>query len=47
MAAGDWNKAVELRGRSFKRNLEIYKMLTRLKPPITNLDDKNEGKARF
>lgn len=25
--------AVELRGRSFARNLETYKMLTRLKPP--------------
>ncbi|XP_043200868.1 ATP-dependent 6-phosphofructokinase-like isoform X1 [Amphibalanus amphitrite] len=29
----NWQLAVELRGRSFARNLETYKMLTRLKPP--------------
>ncbi|CAG0922609.1 unnamed protein product [Notodromas monacha] len=33
MAAKEWEKAVELRGRSFVRNLETYKMLTRLRPP--------------
>ncbi|KAI4470917.1 phosphofructokinase [Holotrichia oblita] len=30
-----WELAVELRGKSFARNLETYKMLTRLKPPAT------------
>lgn len=29
----NWDQAVEMRGRSFQRNLETYKMLTRLKPP--------------
>lgn len=33
MADKQWEKAVQLRGRSFERNLYIYKMLTRLKPP--------------
>ncbi|XP_049954432.1 ATP-dependent 6-phosphofructokinase [Schistocerca serialis cubense] len=33
MADKQWDKAVQLRGRSFERNLYIYKMLTRLKPP--------------
>ncbi|CAG0887561.1 unnamed protein product [Darwinula stevensoni] len=28
-----WEEACELRGRSFTRNLETYKMLTRLRPP--------------
>ncbi|KAK7069806.1 hypothetical protein SK128_026059 [Halocaridina rubra] len=28
-----WDQAVQMRGRSFARNLETYKMLTRLKPP--------------
>ncbi|EJY57632.1 AAEL017318-PA [Aedes aegypti] len=32
MADKNWEMAVELRGRSFARNLETYKMLTRLKP---------------
>ncbi|XP_064110855.1 ATP-dependent 6-phosphofructokinase-like isoform X5 [Macrobrachium nipponense] len=29
----NWDQAVQMRGRSFARNLETYKMLTRLKPP--------------
>ncbi|XP_042231275.1 ATP-dependent 6-phosphofructokinase-like isoform X4 [Homarus americanus] len=29
----NWEQAVQMRGRSFARNLETYKMLTRLKPP--------------
>lgn len=29
----DWDLAVKLRGLSFERNLQTYKMLTRLKPP--------------
>lgn len=33
MANKSWDLAVQLRGRSFARNLETYKMLTRLKPP--------------
>ncbi|RWS28503.1 hypothetical protein B4U80_02640 [Leptotrombidium deliense] len=33
MANKEWTKAVELRGRSFVRNLQTYKMLTKLKPP--------------
>ena len=33
MADKNWELAVKLRGRSFERNLETYKMLTRLKPP--------------
>lgn len=38
MAEKQFELAVELRGRSFARNLETYKMLTRLKPPKV-LDD--------
>lgn len=34
MKAKEWDKAIELRGRSFSRNLETYKMLTRLKPVV-------------
>jgi len=30
----NWELAVQLRGKSFQRNLETYKMLTRLKPPL-------------
>lgn len=33
MAEKQWDKAVALRGKSFVRNLETYKLLTRLKPP--------------
>ncbi|ROT70143.1 phosphofructokinase [Penaeus vannamei] len=29
----NWEQAVQMRGRSFARNLETYKMLTRLRPP--------------
>lgn len=28
-----WDEAVKLRGRSFERNLETYRMLTRIRPP--------------
>lgn len=34
----NWDLAVQLRGRSFARNLETYKMLTRLKPPKEIMD---------
>jgi len=33
MAEKNFDEAVKMRGRSFARNLETYKMLTRLKPP--------------
>lgn len=39
----EWMKAVELRGRSFARNLETYKMLTRLKPPKDAFDENGKG----
>lgn len=42
MAEKSWDLAVQLRGRSFARNLETYKMLTRLKPPKDAFDA--EGK---
>lgn len=38
MAQKNWDLAVQLRGRSFARNLETYKMLTRLKPPKDAFD---------
>lgn len=34
-----WDKAVALRGKSFVRNLETYKLLTRLKPPKEVFDE--------
>lgn len=39
--------AVELRGKSFKRNLETYKLLTRLKPPKEAFDAEGHGKVSF
>ncbi|XP_025832269.1 ATP-dependent 6-phosphofructokinase [Agrilus planipennis] len=42
MADKNWELAVELRGKSFKRNLETYKLLTRLRPPINLTEDKNK-----
>lgn len=38
MGEKNWDLAVQLRGRSFARNLETYKMLTRLKPPKESFD---------
>lgn len=38
-----WADAVKLRGRSFERNLETYKMLTRLKPPKECFDAHGKG----
>lgn len=38
MSEKNWDLAVQLRGRSFARNLETYKMLTRLKPPKESFD---------
>merc|ERR1712142_1119315 len=34
MQEKNWELAVQLRGKSFQRNLETYRMLTRLKPPL-------------
>jgi len=34
MSQKNWELAVQLRGKSFQRNLETYRMLTRLKPPL-------------
>lgn len=45
MAERNWDLAVELRGKSFKRNLETYKLLTRLKPPKDAFDEKGHGKV--
>ncbi|KAJ9583739.1 hypothetical protein L9F63_021902, partial [Diploptera punctata] len=41
MADKQWELAVQLRGKSFVRNLETYKMLTRLKPPKSLSEDTN------
>ena len=35
----NWELAVMLRGKSFQRNLETYKMLTRLRPPAKDPKD--------
>lgn len=45
MADKEWDKAVELRGKSFIRNLETYKLLTRLKPPKNAFDEQGRGKV--
>ncbi|XP_018566953.1 ATP-dependent 6-phosphofructokinase isoform X2 [Anoplophora glabripennis] len=44
MADKQWEKAVQLRGKSFMRNLETYKLLTRLKPPKEAFNEKGKGK---
>lgn len=43
----NWELAVQLRGRSFARNLETYKMLTRLKPPKESFDENGKPVVRF
>ncbi|XP_037922561.1 ATP-dependent 6-phosphofructokinase isoform X2 [Hermetia illucens] len=43
MAEKNWELAVKLRGTSFQRNLETYKMLTRLKPPKESFDAAGKG----
>lgn len=43
MAEKQWDKAVALRGKSFVRNLETYKLLTRLKPPKEIYDPSSGG----
>lgn len=40
-----WEEAVKMRGRSFARNLETYKMLTRLKPPTAMKGQVRGGKG--
>ncbi|MCP9265369.1 6-phosphofructokinase [Dirofilaria immitis] len=39
METHDWNTAVRLRGRSFQRNLETYRLLTKLEPKSDMLSD--------
>ncbi|XP_046383827.1 ATP-dependent 6-phosphofructokinase isoform X2 [Ischnura elegans] len=43
LADKQWELAVQLRGRSFARNLETYKMLTRLKPPKSAFNEAGQG----
>ncbi|XP_065296342.1 ATP-dependent 6-phosphofructokinase isoform X5 [Dermacentor albipictus] len=38
MANKEWQKAVQLRGRSFERNVQTYRMLTRSNPPKSAMD---------
>lgn len=45
MADKNFELAVELRGKSFIRNLETYKLLTRLKPPKGAFDSEGVGKV--
>lgn len=47
MEEKNWELAVQLRGRSFARNLETYKMLTRLKPPADAFDATGKGKEGY
>ncbi|CAH1972542.1 unnamed protein product [Acanthoscelides obtectus] len=47
MADKQWEKAVSLRGKSFMRNLETYKLLTRLKPPKDAFDAEGHGKEGY
>jgi 6-phosphofructokinase 1 len=47
MADKKFELAVELRGKSFMRNLETYKLLTRLKPPKGAFDEQGHGKVCF
>lgn len=41
MADRNWELAVKLRGKGFARNLETYKMLTRLKAPVDHDPNKD------
>ncbi|XP_059350170.1 ATP-dependent 6-phosphofructokinase-like isoform X2 [Daphnia carinata] len=47
MADKQWELAVQLRGRSFARNVETYKMLTRLKPPKMTPEMATHAKGRL
>ncbi|XP_045035261.1 LOW QUALITY PROTEIN: ATP-dependent 6-phosphofructokinase [Daphnia magna] len=47
MADKQWELAVQLRGRSFARNVETYKMLTRLKPPKIIPEMSTHAKGRL
>ena len=38
MAEKNWDMAVQLRGKSFQRNLDTYKMLTKHKPKVRNIN---------
>ncbi|XP_076246778.1 ATP-dependent 6-phosphofructokinase isoform X2 [Calliopsis andreniformis] len=43
MADKNWELAVQLRGKGFARNLETYKMLTRLKAPVDHDPNKESN----
>nr|XP_033331502.1 ATP-dependent 6-phosphofructokinase isoform X3 [Megalopta genalis] len=43
MADKNWDLAVQLRGKGFARNLETYKMLTRLKAPVDHDPNKESN----
>lgn len=43
----DWNLALKLRGQSFQHNLETFKMLTRLLPPVIPLEVINYKRFPF
>ncbi|XP_035211401.1 ATP-dependent 6-phosphofructokinase-like isoform X2 [Stegodyphus dumicola] len=47
MDSKQWEEAVKLRGRSFERNLQTYKMLTRLRPPKSVFDNLGHGKKGY
>lgn len=47
MSKQDWEDAVKLRGRSFERNLQTYKMLTRLRPPKSVIDEHGHGTGGY
>ncbi len=45
MNSKSWDMAVKLRGRSFQRNLETYKLLSKMRPP--KLTDPAYASVRF
>ncbi|XP_013772236.1 ATP-dependent 6-phosphofructokinase-like isoform X2 [Limulus polyphemus] len=47
MADFQWEEAVKLRGRSFVRNLQTYRMLTRLRPPKSAFDALGQGTGGY
>lgn len=47
MAEKEWDKAVQLRGKSFTRNLETFKLLTRLKPPKETFASDSRQRVSF
>lgn len=47
MSESRWEEAVKLRGRSFERNLQTYRMLTRLRPPKSAFDSLGHGTGGY